>query len=111
MNNYFQYLTLDCPTPSEKWLSISKSDRIILIISALKTSPFNDNLKVNDTKDDGQVIVSLNNNYKPHERGTMLLDLEQFLKDKIDYSITIWLEPLGDKNSLRNLRGIEVKFS
>jgi hypothetical protein len=43
------------------------------------------------------------------ERGTFLLDLESLLKSQIDNGINIWLEPIGDKNSLRNLRGIEVK--
>ena len=45
----------------------------------------------------------------PEIRGTKLLDLEELLKENVDLGITIWLEPLGDKNSLRNLRGIEVK--
>jgi hypothetical protein len=33
------------------------------------------------------------------------------LKAHIDDALTVWLEPLGDRNSLRNLRGIEVKSS
>ena len=42
------------------------------------------------------------------ERGTLLLNLEAILKKEIDDGISIWHIPLGDKNSLRNLRGIEV---
>lgn len=38
-------------------------------------------------------------------RGKLLLDLEDELC-KADPSIRIWHVPLGDKNSLRNLRGI-----
>jgi hypothetical protein len=111
MNKYFQYLHLDSPISSDKWLSISKVERLELIELILVNSLFINEIKVLDTKDDGQVIVSLNKTISPHQRGTLLLDLEELLKDKLDNSITVWLEPLGDKNSLRNLRGIEVKFS
>ena len=31
------------------------------------------------------------------------------LKRKVDNSITVWLEPVGDKSKLRNLRGITFK--
>ena len=39
----------------------------------------------------------------------MLLDLESLIKDNIDDGISIWLEPVGDKSKLRNLRGINFK--
>ena len=39
----------------------------------------------------------------------MLLDFEEELKKSIDQGITIWLEPVGDKSKLRNLRGITIK--
>ena len=41
------------------------------------------------------------------ERGVLLLELEKSLKLKIDEGITIWLEPVGDKSKLRQLRGIK----
>jgi hypothetical protein len=41
-------------------------------------------------------------------RGAFLLDLELLLKENIDSGVFIWCEPIGDKNSLRNLRGIEI---
>ena len=62
-----------------------------------------------DARPDGQVIVKFTEPVGPEIRGTRLLDLEEILKANVDPGITIWLEPLGDKNSLRNLRGIEVK--
>lgn len=60
-------------------------------------------------KNDGQVIVNFRTPVGPELRGGILLDLEELLKTEFDQGITVWLEPLGDKNSLRNLRGIEVK--
>ena len=38
----------------------------------------------------------------------MLLELEEKLKNELDEGITIWLEPVGDKSKLRNLRGINI---
>ena len=43
------------------------------------------------------------------ERGILLLEVEKILKEKIDEALMIWLEPVGDKSKLRNLRGIEIK--
>ena len=50
----------------------------------------------------------INNSINVNERGTFLLNLEENLKCKIDNGINIWHEAIGDKSSLRNLRGIEV---
>ena len=43
----------------------------------------------------------------PRERGSLLLDLEDELC-KLDANIRVWHTPLGDKNSLRNLRGVQL---
>ena len=43
----------------------------------------------------------------PRERGSLLLDLEDELC-KSDANIRVWHTPLGDKNSLRNLRGVQL---
>ena len=59
--------------------------------------------------DDGQVIVRLQESLPASQRGGLLLDLEDFLKGAVDPGLAVWLEGLGDRNSLRNLRGIEVK--
>ena len=39
----------------------------------------------------------------------MLLELESYLKENIDKGLTVWLEPVGDRSKLRNLRGIKIK--
>lgn len=67
------------------------------------------NLDIVEAKEDGQVIVQFAVPEGADTRGSILLDFEEMLKLKLDPSLTVWLEPLGDKNSLRNLRGIEVK--
>ena len=58
---------------------------------------------------DGQILLRFAVPVTAGQRGWMLLDLEERLKARVDAGLTVWLEPLGDKNSLRTLRGIEVK--
>ena len=66
-------------------------------------------LRVAEAREDGQVILRFTEPVSPDRRGTILLDFEETLKREIDAGLTVWLEPLGDKSSLRRLRGIEVK--
>lgn len=54
------------------------------------------------------VYVKFITKVSPNERGTVLLDLEDELFKK-DQRYRIWHVALGDKNSLRNLRGIKIK--
>ncbi|WP_156302385.1 hypothetical protein [Methylogaea oryzae] len=55
------------------------------------------------------MIVGLLQPLSAGERGTLLLDLEAFLKETVEPSLAVWLEPLGDRSSLRNLRGMGGK--
>lgn len=110
MNKQFENATLDTPAPDKKWLGMSDAERKTILNDILKKrADFSDNFEVILTKDDGQVIVRIKNSLKSSERGTLLLDLEELYKSEIDNGINVWAEALGDKNSLRNLRGIEVK--
>jgi hypothetical protein len=42
-------------------------------------------------------------------RGTLLMDLEDRLRHKVSPALVVWHEAMGDRSSLRNLRGIEIK--
>ena len=53
------------------------------------------------------VEVSIFVQIKPAERGKLLLDLEDSLCS-LDKNYRVWHSPLGDKNSLRNLRGVTL---
>ena len=55
------------------------------------------------------VYLELEQPLSAAERGTVLLDAEDYLRKNIHDGIRIWLQPMGDKNSLRKLRGIEMK--
>ena len=75
-------------------------------------APFNDyialrNHYVSASDQTVSYIVELKKELSASERGKILLDLEDYLCN-INPKIRVWHVPLGDKNSLRNLRGISI---
>ena len=106
-----EYAKAATPSPSLKWRQLSDAERLVRVMNTLSagTADFNDMVVITAAKEDGQIIVNLVEPMPASKRGPFLLDLEAFLKEAIDPSLVVWLEPLGDRNSLRNLRGIEVK--
>lgn len=110
MNKIFEYASVDSPKTSSSWGLSTLPERLSLLGNAVeKLVGFASIIDIVDARSDGQVIVKFTEPVGPEIRGTRLLDLEEILKANVDPGITIWLEPLGDKNTLRNLRGIEVK--
>jgi hypothetical protein len=98
------------PTPGPAWLKWTADERLVAAQENVRSGPAGaSGVVVIAAKPDGQIIVNLSGSLSPSKRGPLLLDLETSLKETIDPSLVVWLEPLGDKNSLRNLRGIEVK--
>jgi hypothetical protein len=109
MNSSFIHINSNSPISSEFWKNLSDIERLNLVKAKSDNSVYANKFIILQAKIDGQIIISLLDPVGPHIRGTLLLDYESYLKSELDESLTIWLEPLGDKNSLRNLRGIEVK--
>ena len=97
------------PTPSQKWKALNQDERFNLVNEVLINSKFKKFIVISRALENGQVYVSLTGTIPSSERGTLLLDFEELLKHRIDLSINVWCEPLGDKNSLRKLRGIQIK--
>lgn len=110
MNN-LEFANVATPAPGSSWCQLSAPERLRLVENTLAANPpcRVGLISVIDARSDGQVIVSLLEPVPAALRGTLLLDLEASLKESIDPALVVWLEPLGDKSSLRNLRGIEVK--
>jgi hypothetical protein len=106
-----RYAQTDTSSPGLEWRRLSDAGRHARVIDTLKTGTADVNAAVliAAAKEDGQIIVNLVEPLSASKRGQLLLDLEAFLKEAIDPGLAVWLEPLGDRNSLRNLRGIEVK--
>ena len=55
------------------------------------------------------VYVEFNEKLGIALRGQYLMKLEEDLINKVDPMIRVWHVPIGDKNSLRNLRGVNLK--
>jgi hypothetical protein len=106
-----QYAGVETLVPAPEWVVGSDAERLSRLERAVVAGEerFRRLLVIVAAKDDGQVIVRLNEPLSAGVRGTLLLDLEAHLKSAVDSGLTVWVEALGDRNSLRNLRGIEVK--
>ena len=100
---------MDSPKTSNEWTSLSCEERIKKIENFLsKLSKDFLDFKVIEARDDGHITLKTEKKFKTSERGVMLIDLEKKLKT-FDEGITVWMEPIGDKSKLRNLRGIKFK--
>lgn len=99
------------PTPGNHWVTIEKNVRIIEIERALSLMNPPPEVKVTRVRDNGDVFVELEQTLSPGERGTMLRELEFWIKENVDEALVVWCEPIGDRNSLRKLRGIEISKS
>ncbi len=111
MKNFITKDLSQAPSPisSTEWKNKSEKDRIMMISEKLKLNNLYYGFEIVSADDEAQVILKIEKTIPASERGVLLLDLESFLKDSIDKAITIWLEPIGDKSKLRNLRGITFK--
>lgn len=101
--NHLEHAFVDTPTPGPAWLAMTREERMRAVDLRFTQ------ITVKDARADGQVIVELWDALPANERGTRLLDYEECLKDAVDPALVVWLETQDDKNSLRKLRGIEIK--
>ena len=56
-----------------------------------------------------KVIVRVVGTWPVEKRGQLLMALERTMREHVDPSIEIFLEPHVDKNKLRQLRGVDVQ--
>ena len=100
----------DSPKTSDNWRNLTRDEKIKTVTKVVN---FDQNyfgkIVVVDVNDNGHVTVKIEKNLKVSERSIKLLEIESLLKSKIDNGLTLWLEPIGDKSKLRNLRGISFK--
>ena len=112
MNNLIDKKTAfaDTPTPQNAWKELNEIERIEIVKKILSKNNNYSDFKIINALDDGQIILKIENSIPANLRGSLLLDCEESLKKNLDRGITIWLEPVGDKSKLRNLRGVEIKM-
>ena len=101
------FASVKTPQSSVFWKNLSNEKRVDLIKIELKKNKETNDFEISKVTDDGQIILKVQKSIPSHIRGVLLLDLEDRIKKNIDKGLTVWLEPVGDKNKLRNLRGIK----
>lgn len=111
MKNFInkEFSQASSPVSSAQWKNKSEEDRIMMIYEKIRHNSLYEGFEVINADDDAQVTLKIERSIPANERGVLLLDLESHLKASIEKAITIWLEPVGDKSKLRNLRGITFK--
>lgn len=99
------------PVPGKQWADATEDDRVSQIKNSLNVfdSEWSQKFNVVSAKNNGFVVFEFKDSIPVQIRGMYFLNIENHLTKLIDKSITIWIAPVGDKSSLRNLRGIEVK--
>lgn len=97
----------DVPKPGEWWLGLDPAVRVEM--AQRRASDVSEWLAVTAASDNGSVIVQLGGQMDAATRGRLLRELERRLKENLDPSIIVYLQPKGDKNKLRQLRGVTVK--
>lgn len=106
LNSYYSDNT---PTPSNAWLDLKDSERISLVNNLISQLNKSSKILCTRTLSNGEIYLRILESIPVAERLDFFLDLELELKKTIDEALFVSCEPLGDKSSLRNLRGIQVK--
>ena len=99
----------DTPVTQTTWKLMPDIERIKLLNKQIGKKQDYMSISINKTTESGQVLVTLQGKFTAGKRGIYLLDFERYLKENVDKGISVWCEAIGDKNSLRNLRGIQIK--
>ena len=99
----------ETPVTQTTWKLMPDIERIKLLNKQIGKKRDYMSISINKTTESGQVLVTLQGKFTAGKRGIYLLDFERYLKENVDKGISVWCEAIGDKNSLRNLRGIQIK--
>lgn len=94
----------DVPRPQAAWVSALPEERLRLVQAVLDSS-----LIALEAHPDGRVVVELQGALNAAGRGELLRKAELVLKALVDPGLMVWLQPRGDLNRLRQLRGVKVK--
>jgi hypothetical protein len=103
------YADVESPETSLEWRQLQPDHRVKRIVDFIDWHTGFNKIRVTRALPDGQVFVEFMEPLPPTIRGSLLLDFESQLKDGVDQGLVVWCEPLGDKSTLRNLRGIEIR--
>ena len=94
---------------SEKWRSLNDKERFELVKNLVDSYSTSFDLQPILCGEDGMIFFEQVVPMAVNLRADTLLDLEAKLKAALDEGLTVWIQPQSDKNTLRKLRGVEVK--
>ena len=103
------YAEVNSPETSSEWRQLEPGHRVKRVTEICNSQRDFQKIRVTRALPDGQVFVEIAEPLPPAVRGSLLLDFESELKTSVDKGLVVWCEPLGDKSTLRNLRGIEIR--
>ena len=111
LEHFFSLAAVDSPVTGKDWNEKSEIERLNVVKSSLSGSRIEHicQLEPIATRSDGQVTFRIVGELKAGVRGGVLLDTEAWLKKTVDQGITVWVEPMGDRSSLRKLRGVRIE--
>ena len=107
--NILSFNDAETPSIDDSWKKMSDFERMNLVENVIRVNNLGQVFSISRITEKGEVYINLLENLSAGQRGSKLLDFEMLLKDNLDNGIVLWCEPLGDKNSLRKLRGIQIK--
>ena len=94
---------------SLEWQNLSDAERESFVTGALGQSGLSRQVRLLRASADGHVILELLSPMPAAGRGSLLLEVERMLKERVDSGVEVYLAPLQDRNVLRRLRGTRVK--
>lgn len=97
------------PPPGLRWRALDGGQRQAAVSDVIAKLASSSVVTLVEARQDGQVIVILDSAVPLSQRGPCLLDLEEALKQAVDPGLVVWHQAIGDRNSLRKLRGVVVK--
>tara|TARA_Y100000294_G_scaffold159163_1_gene161919 strand:+ start:578 stop:904 length:327 start_codon:yes stop_codon:yes gene_type:complete len=107
---FINYASKNTPVTGSHWINLSDTQRLNAIKEIINNNDSFKNISINRAHENGQVFVTLSEDVSVAQRGGLLLDFEEHIKIKLDEGLNVWCEPIGDKNSLRKLRGIQIRM-
>lgn len=107
--NILSFNDAETPSIGDSWSKMSDLERMNLVEKVIRINNLGQVFSISRITEKGEVYINLLENLSAGQRGSKLLDFEMLLKKSLDNGIILWCEPLGDKNSLRKLRGIQIK--
>ena len=96
------------PKTTNEWTKLSEDLRKKKIMDEISNNDELKEFEVRQASKDGQIVFKISKSISSNTRGLLLLSLEEQLKNNIDQGLTVWLEPVGDRSKLRNLRGVKI---